>query len=99
MATDKLKQTSKKLEMRSASVSYSCSPNGGQFNANLKTIVDNALASGERCLGVVGFTTNDTSIVPISFNYSPSAYSLQLRNLASSTVSGTCTFFYLVETA
>lgn len=98
MATGKLKQTSRKLGVRTLAVSYSCSANG-QYNANLKTLIDNALASGETCLGIVGFTTASIYVYAVSVRYDPSDYSLQLKNTTNTTVSETGYIYYLVETA
>lgn len=98
MATGKLKRTTKKLEIRNISIPYNC-PANGQFNKSLKTLIDAKLASGERFIGIAGFTTNDTSIVPISIYYGTSSYSLQLANYKSSAISNTVSVFYVVETA
>ena len=55
-------------------------PANGSANANLKTLIDADMPSGCTCLGVVGFTTNDQSLFPISVRYADTAYSLQIRN-------------------
>ena len=98
MATGTLKRTSNKIEMRNISISYNC-PANGQFNKSLKALIDAELASGERFIGIAGFTTNDTSIVPISIYYGSGNYSLQLANRSSSTISNIASVFYLVEIA
>lgn len=98
MATGKLKQTSRKLEVRILAVLYSCSANG-QYNVNLKTLIDNVLASGERCLGIVGYTTASIYVFAVSVRYDPSNYSLQFKNTTNSTISETSYIYYLVETA
>lgn len=60
-------------------------PSNGSANANLKTLIDADMPSGCTCLGVVGFTTNDQALLPVSVRYADSAYALQIRNLYSGT--------------
>lgn len=62
---------------------------------NLKTIIDEDLPSGYRCLGVVGFTSNNNNAFFISCRYIDYPYSLQIRNTSSSAISCNVTIHYL----
>lgn len=82
------------IEMRNVNYAYSLT-SGGNGNTNLKTLIDAELASGEKCLGVVGFSSENTNVVITSARYSNSANSLRLHNLASSAQTGTAYVWYL----
>ena len=80
--------------MDSVTIGYSI--NGGSSVAfNLKTKIDEDMPSGYKCLGVVGFSTNDVNVYTVSCRYENSNYSLQLKNTASGTVSNNCNVYYL----
>ena len=67
------------LQVRSVTWTYSVAADAG-VNTNLKTLIDADLPSGDRCLGVVGFTTNDNYVVVNACYYGNSNYSIQLKN-------------------
>jgi hypothetical protein len=62
-------------------------PANGSWNTNTKTAIDNAKPTGARVLGVVGFITNSSNVVPISVRYADSNYALQIKNTSNSEVS------------
>ena len=83
------------LTVRMKNIPYSCNP-GYQFNTNLKNIIDSDMPSGYKCLGIVGFTTSSTNVLPVSVRYSLSNYSFQLRSVQTAeTVTETATVYYL----
>lgn len=85
------------MEMRSVTWSYTCEA-GAATNTNLKTLIDADLPSGYTCLGVVGFTTNQMDIVPISVRYANSNYSCQIRNVSTTNNrSNTMNIYYLAQ--
>ena len=83
------------LTVRMKNIPYSCNP-GYQFNTNLKNIIDSDMPSGYKCLGIVGFTTSSTNVLPVSVRYDSNKYSLQLRNMNNAeTVNETAVVYYL----
>lgn len=73
---------------------YSLTANGNA-NTNLYTLINGDLPSGSKFLGIAGFTSGNVQVATISARYSDSVYSLQVRNLSSSTQTGTFTVYYL----
>lgn len=86
----------KNLSVGTFSHSYSIAANGS-YATNLKTLIDNNKPSGSRVLGIVGYSTNDVSVVAVALKYQSSNYSLQLRNLANATNAHSVDIFYLYE--
>lgn len=84
------------FQTRSIQVPYECTANG-QFNTNLKTLIDADIPSGYSCLGVVGYSTNEVNVYMVAFGYYDSAYSLQVKNASSSARSGNITVRYLTK--
>lgn len=87
-----------KLEFinRSIQVPYTCEANG-QFNTNLKTLIDADLPSGYTVLGIVGFTTNDVNVHMIACRYYNTAYSLQIKNIHTISISNNVVVTYLAK--
>lgn len=98
MASDSVKRVSKRLYVTDLSVSYSCAANG-QWNTNLKTLIDGRLAAGERCLGVVGFSTASIFVYVVSARYENTNYSLQLKNTTNAAQNENVIVYFLVESA
>ena len=92
--TDALISQSTAIEDRYVVVPYTTSA-GGQYNTNLKTIIDNDMPNGKKCVGIVGFTTNNTDVVPVAIRYSDSAYSFQVRNVGTTDRNFSATVHYL----
>lgn len=69
-----------------ASVSYTISANG-TWNTNT-TIpeITSEIPKGYTPVGIVGFTTNNTNVIPINMNYSGNAYAITLKNTSNSSV-------------
>lgn len=80
--------------VRAVSRTFNANANATAY-ANLKSIIDEDLPSGYRCLGVVGFTTNNNNAFFISCRYDDYAYSLQIRNVSSGAISCIVTVHYL----
>ena len=87
------------FEVRSVTWSATV-PANGAANTNLKTLIDADLPSGKRFLAIAGFTTNDQSLLLVGAYYnSTSNYSLQVRNISSSSLTKNTTIFYLCASA
>lgn len=84
----------KSFQVRTIFIQYTLS-NNGNYNVNLKTLIDADTPSGYRCLGVVGYTTNDVNVVATSVRYTDSNYSFQIREFATAQISSTAQVFYL----
>ena len=82
------------LTIRRVNWDYTISNASGTWT-NLKTLIDNDLPSGYRCLGIVGYTTSDIRVVPVSVRYYDTQYSLQLIRLNSDTISQQMIVYYL----
>lgn len=82
--------------VRSIQVPYTCEANG-QFNTNLKTLIDADLPSGYTVLGVVGFTTNDVNVYTVACRYYNTAYSLQVKNIYTASISNNVVVTYLAK--
>ena len=50
----------------------------GTYATNLKPLIDADLPTGYRCLGVVGFSTNDQHAFVVALRYVNYAYSCQI---------------------
>lgn len=92
--TDNAIAQSTRIEDRYVSVPYTTTA-GGQYNTNLKTIIDNDIPNGKKCVGIVGFTTNSTDVVPVAIRYTDSAYSFQVRNVGTVARNVSATVHYL----
>ena len=79
-------------ESLTASVSVAGS---GEGHTNLKTLIDADMPNGSTCLGIVGFTTNNQNVIPVSIRYVDGAYSLQLRNLSSAATTASVAIYYI----
>ena len=82
------------LEMRSLDINYTI-PGSGMYNDNLYSIINADLPAGKKCLGIVGYTTNNENVVIVSARYSNTAYSLQMRTLSSSAITNAVFIYYL----
>lgn len=82
------------FSIRSVSYTYSI-PAGASTNTNLKDLIDADLPTGKICIGVVGFASNDVSVMVCNAYYGSSAYSLQMRNIGDSTRDSTVRIYYL----
>ena len=82
--------------VRSIQVPYTCQANG-QFNTNLKTLIDDDLPSGYTVLGVVGYTTNDVNVYMVACRYYNTAYSLQIKNIHTASISNNVVVTYLAK--
>lgn len=80
MATSIIKNI--KPTIRTISIAYSIAANGN-FNTNLKTLIDNDMPSGYMYGGIGGWTTNSNNVFMNSCNYGDSAYSFQLGSMAA----------------
>ena len=89
-----LKSEFASLTVRSIGVPYTIAANG-QWNTNLYTIINEDLPSGYEVLGIVGLTTNDVSVYPVSFQYYNGNYSFQIKNITSTSITGNATVRYL----
>ena len=83
-----------RLTIRNVRIQYSVSANGS-FNANLKTIIDADLPVGGSCLGIVGYTLNDSGVFADAVMYVDSVWSFQIRNITNATISKEASIFYL----
>ena len=93
-AVSTLNDAFKSFQVRTIFIQYTLS-NNGNYNTNLKTLIDADMPSGYRCLGVVGYATNDINVVVISMRYTDSNYSFQIREFATAQISNTAQVFYL----
>lgn len=93
-AVSTLNDAFKSFQVRTIFIQYTLS-NNGNYNVNLKTLIDADIPSGYRCLGVVGYTTNDVNVVATSVRYTDSNYSFQIREFATAQISSTAQVFYL----
>lgn len=84
----------KSFQVRTVFIQYTVS-NNGNHNANLKKLIDADMPSGYRCLGVAGYTTNDSNVVATSIRYVDSNYSFQIREVATAQISQTAQVLYL----
>ena len=92
MATSKIPT----LGLKTGTVSTNLTvPGNGSSYTNLKTLIDGNRPSGCKCLGVVGFTTAEQNIVPVSIRYENTNYSLQVKNVSTSARTGAITVYYL----
>lgn len=82
------------FQTRELTLPYTVAGNAS-FYTNLKTKIDATLPSGNVCLGVVGFSTNNGSVFPLNVRYVNSDYSLQFKNTSSSSVSTNAIIQYL----
>ena len=84
------------FKIKSANIPYTMS--NGNFNTNVKTYIDNELATGEVCLGIVGYTTNSQYVFVASLYYPTSAgnYTCQLGSRDNGSYSGTLSIRFLV---
>ena len=82
------------IKVKVLNVNYSISANDS-YNTNLKTLIDADLPSGHKCIGISGFTTNDINVLPISVRYENSQYSLQMRNISSSSKTEHVDVYYM----
>ena len=82
------------LQMHYLRHDYTITANGAT-NTNLYTLIENAKPTGATVLGVVGYSTNDVNVIPISFKYDNGNYSLQLKNLSASAISNHADIYYL----
>lgn len=64
-------------------------------NTNLKTLIDADRVDGDVIVGIVGFTTSDVRVVPVSIRYADNNYSGQIVNLSGSSVTGSVEITYL----
>lgn len=55
-----------------------------QLNRESKSIIDAATPSGYEVIGIIGFSTNNIDVVPISVRYSANSYGFQIKNISSS---------------
>lgn len=76
------------------SVSYTI-PANGNYNTNLKTLIDNDMPSGYHFAGIVGYMTNNRDLFLINAAYQESAYSLYVRNISTSSITGSARVFVL----
>ena len=81
---------------RTVGVPYECTANG-QYNTNLKTIIDADVPADYTVLGIVGFSTNNVKISFIACRYAETAYSFQVINLTADTVSHSASVTYLAK--
>lgn len=82
------------LSARSIGIPYTIAANG-QWNTNLYTLINQDLPSGYEVLGIVGLTTNDVSVYPVSFQYYNGNYSFQIKNIKNESITGNATVRYL----
>ena len=96
MATSKIQslKATLGLEIRTVTAEFTIQANGNA-NTNLKTLIDNNIPSGKKFLSVAGYSTNDVYVVLSACRYGNSAYSLQLRNIATSERTTTVSVDYL----
>lgn len=83
---------------KSVYFSYTAAANGGRFNTNLKTLIDNDAPAGARVIGIVGIGSGSGGMVPLTFRYGNSDYSLDIRNItsASITAQGEVVYAYIL---
>ena len=91
MATSKIKAEG--LFTRSISLSWTLSGSSAS-NFDIKTLIDNDLPQGYRCLGTVGYDTGQNQQLVSRCQYEGSI-SFTMRNIATEERSGTATIRYL----
>lgn len=79
-----------------ANWNYTLSANGNA-NTNGKTIIDSLTPSGYEVIGIIGFTTGNVQVVPISARYGNNEYSFQVRNLSASQQTGTLSVYVIAS--
>lgn len=82
------------MTIRGVSMPYTISA-GGQYSANLYTAINNDLPSGWTCIGIAGFSSNEVDVTFVACFYGNSNYSLQLRNVGTSTRTNSAYIRYL----
>ena len=87
-----------KLEFvtRSVSVPYTVAANG-QYNTNLKTIIDADVPTGYSVLGINGYTTNEVNVYFVGCSYTDTAYSFQIKNASADQRTGSARVWYLTK--
>ena len=87
---------SRRVELRSlASIPYSVTANG-HVNINLGTLINSQLQAGETCVGIVGFTSNNPSVIIWAVRMLDSDFSLRVKNLSGTAITSSCAIDYLV---
>lgn len=81
------------LSTDSVAVPYTLSSQG-QYNTNLKTIIDADVPSGKKVIGIIGCTTGDVRVFVVGCYYSNGNYSFQIRNISNDTISQTAYVTY-----
>lgn len=85
------------LTTRTVTITYSASAND-TYNANLKTIIDNDLPSGYKCVGITGVQSGSNACMVYAYRYVNSSYALGIRNVTATAVSSvTATIEYLCK--
>lgn len=82
------------FEIRKVNFSYSIAANGNT-HGNLYTLINNNMPSGYRFLAFAGFNTASVHVFMSNMRYVNSDYSIELRNVSSTTVTQTSDIFYL----
>lgn len=83
------------IEVRNVTYTYTVTPNTNT-STNLKTLIDADLPAGYEYLGISGVSSGDANVIPYTFRYYNSAYSLALKNVGSTAVvDATATVSYL----
>ena len=70
---------------------------GGQYYTNLATLIDADKPSGSTVLGVIGFSTNNGDVIPVSIKYENTSYSLQIKSVGTESRTNYVDVYYLYE--
>ena len=82
------------FSIRSITVPYTAAAST-QYNTNLYTLINADLPSGYTCLGIVGNSTSSQYVYFIGCYYANSAYSFQVKNISTSSVTENAIIKYL----
>lgn len=82
------------FSIRTVTWSYTADGNSIAYT-NLYTLINGDLPSGGTCLGIVGYSTNNSNVLPVSVQYANYNYSAQVRNISSSSITQNMNVRYL----
>ncbi len=82
------------FSIRTVTWNYTAAGNSSAYT-NLYTLINGDLPSGGTCLGIVGYSTNNSNVLPVSVQYANNNYSAQVRNISSSSITTNMNVRYL----
>ena len=95
MAVSTIKYTDRIPQVLQIEQTYSIG-GSGSWNANLKDLIDNNMPSGYKFGGLAGWALNETRASVVNCGYYPSAYSCQIVNRTTSSISNQSLRIYFI---